>query len=454
MNITGVNLLNVTYSQPAAINRRTYCSVPVMKFLQADTVSFSGRGSAPNAESLRKLLRYGIPDMYSDVILIDSDNVKDLLKRRVFSKSLRSVYRVLRNYRDSLFPVEKEVLSLIKAEAKRSPKSRLDEFIHKLVPYHSKKLSQIQQPIFAELDLLASQMPPDLLEQYNYLRYITNKKLSNEPVFIPFSVKEFQYKLGRIKERIAQTGKPYEIDSINKIIKLSNSVADISKEKRLSSNFPMKKYERRQLDMVLKVSDYFERSLLKENKELRDLIEVSKSKVYKVPTNIKFNRKSFIYELQKITDRLEDKKLARRLEQVAVKLPTSKDNLSAFIMKAADRSAEQIGYDLLSGSIGAVDHLLAHHYKRGLDNIDNYGLSSAYMNSKKAHMSFSIFLRKNPEISEYCQAQTDRLIELANVGVFEEIGFSPNYIRSFARQILKLTKDDAPLILDTNALKY
>lgn len=64
--------------------------------------------------------------------------------------------------------------------------------------------------------------------------------------------------------------------------------------------------------------------------------------MYNIPTNINFNRKSFIYDLQEITDKLEDRKLARRMVRTAVKLPTSKENISAFIMKAESRSSSRI----------------------------------------------------------------------------------------------------------------
>ncbi len=138
--------------------------------------------------------------------------------------------------------------------------------------------------------------------------------------------------------------------------------------------------------------------------------------------------------------------------RTAVKLPTSKENISAFIMKAESRSSSQIGYDMLSGAIGTVDHILAHH-KGGKDNISNYVLSSGYMNSEKAHERFAIFLRKNPEIRIYAQNHIDRLIELANAGVFKKIGLSKSYITDLARRLEKLSASDPPLILDTSALK-
>ena len=186
---------------------------------------------------------------------------------------------------------------------------------------------------------------------------------------------------------------------------------------------------------------------------MQNLINVSKSQVYKSPTNIKFNRKSFIHELKKILEKMPDKKLARRMEQVAVSLPTSKENISAFIMKSADRSPQQVGYDMFQGSLGSVDHLLASH-KGGHNCLENYALTSSFMNSKKAHQRLAVMLRNNPDVRLYCQNHIDRLIELANGGVFDSVGLSKGYIYSLASRIEKLSPKEDPLILDVSALKY
>ena len=243
---------------------------PKLKPLAVDTVSFTG--SAPNAEALRALLAYDIPDLYSNVILMDPNELQTMLDKRLFSNNLRTIVKNTKKYKHSLFPVERQFFNMIKSEAKRNPKMRLDEYIQRLVPHHSQKLLAIQQPIFNELRRLSTYMPSDLLEEFNYLMYVTDKKLSNEPVYVPFSVKEFKYKLGRIKERIDKSKNNDHKYAMQKIVKMASSVPEISKEKRLSSKFPIKKYERNQMMMVLEISDYIERSPLRNDKDLQSLI--------------------------------------------------------------------------------------------------------------------------------------------------------------------------------------
>ena len=97
-NQTGVQgVTSSNYSLPVA---------PKLKPLAVDTVSFSG--AAPNAEPLRALLPYGIPDLYSDTILMDPAELQRMLDRRLFNNNLRTIVKNTKKYKPCLFPVERE----------------------------------------------------------------------------------------------------------------------------------------------------------------------------------------------------------------------------------------------------------------------------------------------------------------------------------------------------------
>ena len=162
--------------------------------------------------------------------------------------------------------------------------------------------------------------------------------------------------------------------------------------------------------------------------------------------------KYYSYELQKITDKLEDTKLAHRIIQKATKLPTSHVNLSAFIMKCVEYSSDKIGYNMVAGSAGSIDHLIPH-VKNGKDSLDNYGISSAYYNSERAERSITQQLRKYPKTYENCQKQVDRLIELCNNGTFKKVGLSKQYIINFAKRMYNLSPQDKRLELNLDKLK-
>ncbi|MCM1339604.1 MAG: hypothetical protein NC191_08040 [Muribaculaceae bacterium] len=452
MRISGINFYSINnYFQKPVSSPALVLPQKALGVQGCDTVSFSGHRHAPNSAELKELLPYGIPDIYSGVILIDSREVEAMMSQKVFEQPIKKIVRDIKKHEQSMFPVEQQIYHLMRKAAKETPQMKLDEFIQSLVPEHSKKLLNIQRPIFNKLNKLAKGMPADLYEQYQYLIYQTNKKLDNEPLYQPFSLKEFRYKLGRIKERIEKSKDKRAKLAIEKLYEMTE-FPEVKKGLRLSKGFPRQQFEEKQKNILLKVSRAFEDSVLSDDVDLRKLIETSRARMYKIPTNIKFNRKGFIHDLKEITDQLEDEKLARKMIQTAVKLPTSKQNISAFVMKSANRSSGQIGYDLFSGAIGSADHLVAQH-KGGKSDLSNYVLSSGYMNSEKAHERFSIMLRKNPMIRVYAQRQMDRLIELANAGVFKEVGLSKNYIYDLARNLKKLSAPQPPLILDTSALK-
>ncbi len=446
MNIQPINIYNSFNTQNLILRKEK--NVPklssngVISPLKFDTVTFT---SVANSEPLKKLLKFGIPDFYSDIILIDSQDLETLLRHKAFSKPIKSIVRTLKPYEKSLFPVEKQVYRLMKRTSRTKPKMSLDEFLHKLVPRHSKLLLKQQAPIFEKLSKLAANMPQEQIAQYNKLIEVTDKKLRKEPVILSFSKKEFLYKLEKIEERIKQKGNFQEIYYIEKIIKKAKFFEkDIGKAKKPTN---------KEVKQIYNLQKYFENSKLQNDKELDDLLQVTKARILKIPFEAKFKRKAFIHDLEKITNQLNDTKLAHKMIQTARELPTSKDSLSAFIIKEADRSSAQIGYDLLADSVGSADHLITA--KAGGDSgIYNYILASRRYNSERAHSKLETVIDKNPKIRDYSQNQINRLIDLANCGIFKICGLSVSYIQTIAKKIHKFSPSNNPLNIDTNKLKY
>ena len=180
MNIQPVNIYNslnspnITLQRDINIKPLQYSNV--ISPLKCDTVSFT---SVANGEPLKRLLRYGVPDFYSNITLVDSQELETLLAHKVFSKPIRNIVRTLKPYENSMFPIEKQVYRLMKRTSRTNPKMFLDEFVHKLVSQHSKQLLAQQQPIFKKLSDLAANMPKEQIIQYNKLIELTNKKLIN-----------------------------------------------------------------------------------------------------------------------------------------------------------------------------------------------------------------------------------------------------------------------------------
>ena len=205
-------------------------------------------------------------------------------------------------------------------------------------------------------------------------------------------------------------------------------------------------------EIIRQMMQFLASSPLKDDLELNSLLIMSKAQIYKIPVKHPFKRKSFIYNLKKITARLEDKKFANEMERTASQLPTSKDSVAAFIVNEALNSSEKIGYDLIAGALGTTEHLKPTQ-KGGKNELNNIALASKYKNNMKAHTDLAILMKKEPEIYEYCQRHINRLIELYNNGIFKKVGLSKGYILNLKERLEKLSPKENPLVLDISALE-
>ena len=295
------------------------------------------------------------------------------------------------------------------------------------------------------------------MDEFKVLMETTRHRLYNQPTLIPYSAKEFRYKLGRINEGIQSRGIPSEIKTMRKLKNIASKLPEktIKNPSKPMLNNRIKLYPKTNINyinsLIHQMAKVLETSPLKRDKELNDLFNATKMRIYNIPIIAPFSRKSFLYELKKITRSLDDTKLAREMEKIAVKLPTSKENLSAFIMHSATHSSEKIGYDIFCGSVGTAEHLLPSLHG-GSDYIDNLGLATGFMNSERGHRHMDTQLRKYPEIYDNAQKYVNRLIELYNDGTFKKLGIDKSYILSFVSKMRKMAPAEHPLILDTSKL--
>lgn len=82
----------------------------------------------------KKLLREGIPDGYSDITLIPRENYDDLIKSGDLNKRSIVAIKALKKYRDNMFPVEKEIFSMLETMSKKNPDLTLQELIRLKYP--------------------------------------------------------------------------------------------------------------------------------------------------------------------------------------------------------------------------------------------------------------------------------------------------------------------------------
>jgi len=474
------NIYNINQVQhPKKIGKSVFMTNPI----PYDTVSFSGIQGSGSA--LKKLAEYGMPDMYTGQDMMSYGALSRMLKHGVFSMPLNKLLHILQKYYDTLHGTEQEVLKLLKSVAKKEPDIKIDEAFKKLFPEQQKKLLNVQRPVFQEITKKACDMPRSFYDDYIDLMRYTNKKIAEDPTISHFSEKEFIYRLQQAAKQIKMTRRHTEVTAINRLIREAKALfaAQIDEKKKFGRGIAAKKLKmeyqmqpamlKQNTQNIQYLRNLFENSYIKNNKEIQNLFDVTNAKIYGFPTFEPFKRQEFIYDLKNIVKFLRDKDLETEIIKKARELPTSSDNVSAFVVKHVNDTPEKIGYYLFKGSLASIEHIepkvpqvkdeiaIKPKKKKGKkgnnvsnkNNINNYGLSSAYINSKRSNMPFDEWIRQNPATYKACQKYVDRLIELYHAGKFAKVGLDKKYIYNFANKVRALSPKEKPIILDLSKLK-
>ena len=452
-----------------------------------DTVSFTA--SKASGTPLKKLAEYGMPDMYTGKEMMSYGNLSRLLKNGVFSLPLDKLIPILEKYSNTLHDTELEVLNLLKYVEKKQPHLKMTEAFQKLFPEQQRKLLNVQRPVFQEITKKACDMPRSFYDDFIDLMRYTNKKIAKDPTISHFSEKEFIYRLEQAAKQIKMTKRHTEITAVNRLIREAKNLfsRQIDEKKKFGRGIAAKKLkmEYQMRPEILKqntqnlqyLRELVDKSYIKNNKEIQNILDVTSAKIYGFPTFEPFKRQEFIYDLKNIVKFLQDKELETEIIRIARELPTSADNVSAFIVKHVNDSPEKIGYYLFKGSLSSIEHIepripqikektvqKAGKKKKKKTNsdgligqrnhINNYGLSSAYINSLRSNMPFDEWIRKNPQAYWACQKYVDRLIEHYNSGKFNKVGLNRSYITNFANKVKLLSPAENPIMLDLSKLRH
>lgn len=470
VNITGINL--GFYNAGTQMVKRRESSPYVVSEpltlkpqLACDVVSFSGVSNG--GDILKRLSAFDVPDMYTGLRLLDPKVLERMQINGIFNQPIEKIVKIASYYEDTMMPINKEVFLILKKSAKRHPNFTLSETLKEIYPQYKKQLLRAQQTIFEEIIRLACDLPKDLYEEFSELMNITNKRLLNDPVVLPFSEREFLYKLKRIGAEMLTKNNPHELHAMHRLVSVANKIFhNEPKGRKIYGRNIKKKLEIQMQPEVLKRNStnlaefrkIFEVSPLRNNEDIIRLLDNTSAKVHGFPAFATFERKSFIHELKKITRKLKNRKFAQEFTETSYRLPTSKDNVSAFIVKFSDQSNNKIGTNLMISGMCSIDHLIAKK-NGGASKLANYGLSGAEINRQKTNIFFDEWVRKHPETRKNCQKQIDRLIELYKQGIFEKVSkkqknkrIDKSYIEDFARTIYDISPAENRIVLDISKL--
>lgn len=430
--------ININKNNNKEVNKTTHCINPQIKTLSH--ICYIPFTSIANSGKLRTLFHYGLPCMYSGIEMIDPKSVTRMLKNGTFQQPVSRVIEVLTPYEKSITGIEAKVFDIIKETAQSSPDKNLHELMQEIAPRFKKRLRKKQIPVFQELTEASHELPDKYRYKFKQFMEDTNKKLNDEPIVVPFSSYEFKYKLDKIKEDIEKGENIKAIKVMNKLQKEANKFTNSTTANTIDR-------QKNTLSFMYKILKH---SVLKENTALNNLFNTSKSRLNKERIVIPFNRKSFIYDLSKLIKDIPDQQLLEKMISIAQKLPTSKQSTSAYILKSLTASSDKIGYRLLWPSIASVEHIYPKSCG-GPDLMYNFGGACCRENTERQNIDFMKQLKRCPQTKENCQKYIDKLIELANSGVFAKHNINVKYILDFKNTIYR--QSHKTLNLDISKLK-
>lgn len=392
-----------------------------------------------NSGKLRILFAYDLPCMYSGVEMIDPKRVQKLIKNKAFEQPIFLLLKTLEPFEHRIKDVEGKIYRIIKDEAKLNPYLTLQEVFKSLEPTYQKRLIKKQIPILNEIVELAHNLPDGYRYKFNQFMVETNNKLQGKPVVVPFSTKEFRYKLEKIREDINEQQDFKGVKVLNKMLKETERLSDKTNTRNIEH----------QKKVISFLNIIHKKSILKDYAPLKDLLKSSTEKLELRKTLVNFTRKSFIYDLANLLEGLPDIELQEQLLTLAQSLPTSRESTSAYIVKFAKEPSEKIAYRLLWPSMASVEHILPKSCG-GADEMYNFGGATTRENSERKNSDFVTQIKRKPETKINCQKYVNKLIELVKDGIFDLHKIDTKYIKDFKNTIQKQSK--GAIVLDTKEI--
>lgn len=381
-------------------------------------VQFTGGEMA----KVRKLFAYGIPDMYSERILIDPKAISKWLRGGFFTHSAKEIIQIFdKSYSDCFIKHERGAIDIIRQRARIHPNYTFHEILQEVRPVYSRQLRKSQTSVFHKLWEEFDNLPDNYKDKFHALMQKTDKMLNDKPIVIPFSSYEFKYKLSKIKSYLESNATdPKALRVMNKLMKESLRFSNTTS----ADNMVYQKSVFQFLNHIRK------RSVLKNNESLTKIFLEARSRLDKKEITIPFGKKSFIYDLMKIVEDLPYEK-QNKIHEIAATLPSSANSFPAYMLKISTYANDQIGYKLTWPSMATIEHLHPRSVG-GTNDLPNLGIASAIENSDRKSIDFIDQIKRIPKTPQYTQRTINRLIELNNEGVFEKIRLTPNYITGYA----------------------
>lgn len=362
------NSVNCRKSAPIS-----YSLLSARETCSQDSVSFSGGITTPNG--LKELAKNGhLRCIWCGGAMFHSSELeKAIFSSKKYTKSCSDFVNYFSQYKNYFSPEVNKLLKHISVYSEIYPEQNLSGVLHKMLPEAENKLVQRQQFIFHKLNKLKKLLPPETQKEFNILLENSKKRILNIPYASEYSAKEFYYQLTSLT-------KNSDNKKLRKLPLIANSLNHpIFKEE--SSPAPAKFLDKfyKKVDInphtkgnwispndiewrtklkVLVINNIEEVAQGANRADIVRLCKLTRSKALGKPTVVPFSNKAFVYKMNEIIEKIQDKELVKQFNFVAAKLPTSVDNMNAFIVKYKNSPEDVVVEKLLSMFLVTTEHIV------------------------------------------------------------------------------------------------
>ncbi|MBR1943254.1 hypothetical protein IJ843_05925 [bacterium] len=239
--------------------------------------------------------------------------------------------------------------------------------------------------------------------------------------------------LGATSEQAVKTLNNYEkyMHPVEK--ECFNMLKDWSKDKP-NSNFKellqenkepqLAKLQAKQNTILNTVDELSKQLSEKEQEEVKKVTDTTRMLVSSTDKEIKFKRKTFLKDVEELQSKISNKEVHEKMVKEANKMPTSQNDVSAFVVKYSERGHKEIGERLVKLSVGTIEHIKPRS-EGGKNQIGNYMLECGGCNHERSSIPLGDWVDSHPEMKENTQKYIDEVINRINNGDMKGFSFYP-----------------------------
>ena len=244
------------------------------------------------------------------------------------------------------------------------------------------------------------------------------KKMINEKEYAKFKSKDFQGPATPVLKKL----KPYvpymrstEKTVYNLLKRAANKDpnADLNTLLKKRYYYHLGRLEIKQLKIINDVASMKLELSPKSQKELDNTLAKVREIIFVEPKETRQKRSRIIKEFETLKKVCEEKQEIDTILKKLQQLPTSKDDVDAFMIKYAQRGNREIGQRLMSPSLPTLDHIIPAN-KSGHDNFSNLLVMCEKCNSHRGSIPYKEWFESHPEMLKNIQKNMNKVISEIN----------------------------------------